>query len=72
MARSRFGMQQTDQQRNAFNRGMGLTSALSTVNAMQNARGEAYQNYQDAMTGGGFAKEGVNPQAGVGGATSAG
>ncbi|UKA12941.1 hypothetical protein [Photobacterium damselae] len=71
MARSRLGLQQSAQQQNAFNRGMGLTNALATVNAMQNARGQAYQNYQDAMVGGSFAKQDIQ-QAGVGGATTAG
>ncbi len=71
IARSRFGLQQTAEQQQALKSGLGLTNALSTVNAMQNARGEAYQNYQDAMTGGAFAKEGIQQQ-GVGGATRAG
>ncbi|EGR3070231.1 hypothetical protein DMW20_11760 [Vibrio parahaemolyticus] len=54
MNRGRLGIEQTQTQQQANENRMGISSALSDINAKNMARESAYDNYQNVMTGGGL------------------
>ncbi len=54
MMRGRYGMQQTDAQRQAFDAGSAISGALGQANAQNMARQAAYDRYQSSMTGAGI------------------
>ncbi len=67
MNRGRLGIQQTQSQQQANESRMGLSSSLADINAKNNARSAAYDNYQSVMTGGGFHIGDITASTGGGG-----